>query len=149
MAYVTPVTVAPGEIWTASQHNQDVRDNVIDLNARMNTALKMVEETITSLDGNGSVTLANNAATCVLFDAASTVDVNGCEIPDVDPFWRSFVNVSTGIKTMKHEDATEPTPAKRFFLPGGTDIPLDLGQGILLQYVSVPLGARWCGVTLG
>ena len=145
MAFTAVATVAPGEVYTASAYNLYIRDNMADLDARMNTALQLAEQTITGLDGNGSIA-KDDAATCVLFDAAATADINGCSVPTRSPWWMSLVNISTGVKTLKHENGTEPTPAKRFYLAGLGDVPLDVGQGILLQYVSAPVGARWVSI---
>ena len=145
MPWTTPRTWTPGEIVTAAMMNAHVRDNLDDHASRMGTAVHLVQETETTLDGNGSLVLLATT-TVSLLDSAASVDVNGATVPSRSPWQLAIININTGVQTLKHEDATEPTPAKRFRLPGDTDYVLNLGEGVFFTYVSVPVGARWVSV---
>lgn len=113
----------------------------------VNRAAPALEVTIGSLDGNGSISLPTGEETDInLAVSAGTMDVNGCSVPDRYPWPLYIVITDAGTYTLKHEDATETTPAKRFRLPGNTDLVLTIGMGVLLRYKSVPVGARWCAV---
>lgn len=109
----------------------------------LNRAAPALLQTVSALDGNGSIVLTTGEETDVILNGIGAVDVNGCTVPARSPWPLYLVNVSASTCTFKHEDLSEPTPAKRFLLPGGTDYPLALGQGISLRYVSAPVGARW------
>lgn len=145
MAWTTPRTWVPGEVVTAAQLNTHLRDNLSDLDSRMNTAVQLVQETETGVDGNGSLVLAATT-TVVVLNISSAIDVNGATVPVRSPWMLTVVNVTSNIETLKHEDATETTPAKRFILPGDTDLALGLGDGVFFMYITVPLGARWVSV---
>jgi hypothetical protein len=121
----------------------DLYNAIIDA---VNRASPSLQQTVTSLDANGSIQLTTGEETDLVLDGIGAVDVNGCSVPDRSPWPLHIVNVSVSVATLKHEDTTEPTPAKRFLLPGGANYTLGLGEGILLRYVSVPLGARWTSV---
>jgi len=125
--------------------NLHVRDNLLDLHSRMNTAVQLVQETETALDGNGSLVLAATTTVSVL-DLGSALDVNGATVPARSPWQLAVVNVNSNIQTLKHEDATETTPAKRFILPNSADFAMGLGDGVFFMYITVPLGARWVSV---
>lgn len=142
MAWTTPRTWTPGEIVTASIMNTHVRDNLDDLDNRMDTAVQLVQETETGLDGNGSLVLATTT-TVVVLNIGSANDINGATVPVRAPWMLGVVNVTSNIQTLKNEDATEPTAAKRLILPNAADFPMDLADGILFFYISVPVGARW------
>lgn len=111
----------------------------------VNASVQRFSETVTTLDGNGSVA-PTTSPTVLLLDGVGAADVNGCTVPAANPWIMHVINVSADTATLKHEDATEPTPAKRFRLPGDTDLALALGQGVTLVYISVPVGARWVAV---
>jgi hypothetical protein len=143
--WTTPRTWVAGEIVTAAQMNLHVRDNLVDLDLRMDTAVQELQEEVTSLDGNGSIVLTTEATSIVL-NGAGTADVNGMSVPVRAPWQASVINITSNVATLKHEDATEPTPAKRFRLPGDTDLALSLGEGVTFKYISVPAGARWVAV---
>lgn len=143
--WTTPRTWVAGEIVTASMMNVHVRDNLVDLDSRMDTAVQELVETETSLDANGSIVLTTEATTVVL-NGAGTADVNGMTVPVRSPWSICIINVTVNVATLKHEDSTEPTPAKRFRLPNDTDYALGLGDGIALKYISVPAGARWVSI---
>lgn len=145
MAWTTPRTWVAGEIVTAALMNVHVRDNLDDLNDRMDLAVQEVQEEVTTLDGNGSIAFSTEATTIVL-NGAGAADVNGMSIPPRAPWQMVIVNVTASTATLKHEDGTETTPAKRFILPNDTDLGLGLGDGLLLKYISVALGARWVSV---
>lgn len=130
-------TKSPGYVVTAADWNELVN--------AINAAVPKLQEEVTGLDGNGSIVLTT-AATHVVLNGAGTADVNGMTVPERTPWDVAIVNVTANVATLKHEDATEPTPAKRFRLPGDTDLALGLGQGVLLTYISVPAGARWVAV---
>jgi hypothetical protein len=143
--WTTPRTWVAGEIVTASLMNLHVRDNLVDLDSRMDLAVQEVQEEVTGLDGNGSIALTTECTTVVL-NGAGTADVNGISAPVRSPWQLAVVNITSNVATLKHEDATEPTPAKRFRLPGDTDLALSLGEGVTFKYISVPAGARWVAV---
>lgn len=145
MAWNAPVTVVAGQVATAALWNAQVRDNMLDLDTRMNTAVQLAAQQITGLDGNGSLVL-NATTTVVYLNGVGAADVNGATVPARNPWFLVVVNITSNVATLKHEDATETTPGKRFILPGDTDFPLGLGDGLLLIYVSVPIGARWVSI---
>ena len=128
---------SPGHVVTAAEWNELV--------AGINAAVPKLQETVTTLDGNGSIVLTT-AATHVVLNGVGAADVNGMTVPERTPWDIKIVNVTSNTATLKHEDTTEPTPAKRFRLPGDTDLALGLGEGITLTYISVPAGARWVSV---
>lgn len=130
-------TRSPGYVVTAANWNELV--------AAINAAVPKLQETVTTLDGNGSIVLTT-AATHVVLNGVGAADVNGMTVPERTPWDIAIVNTTSNTATLKHEDATEPTPAKRFRLPGDTDLALGLGQGVLLTYISVPAGARWVAI---
>lgn len=130
-------TQSPGHVVTAAEWNELV--------AGINSAVPKLQEEITALDGNGSIAVTTEATHLVL-NGIGASDVNGMTVPIRTPWDMMIVNVSASTATLKHEDATEPTPAKRFRLPGNTDLTLAQGQGVLLTYITVPVGARWCSV---
>lgn len=109
----------------------------------INRSAPSLLQTVSALDGNGSIVLTTGEETDVILNGIGAVDVNGCTVPDRAPWPLYVINVSASTCTLKHEDTSEPTPAKRFLLPGGTDYTLALGQGLSLRYVSAPVGARW------
>lgn len=103
-----------------------------------------LEQEVVALDANGSIALTTGEETHIELNIGSVVDINGCSVPDRTP-WRIYVvNTNPNTVTLKHEDATEPTPAKRFLLPNSADFSMPIGQGILLEAVDAPIGARWC-----
>lgn len=148
MPWTTPSTVVPGQTATAALWNEQVRDNMSDLDTRMNTAVQLVAEEITTLDGNGSIALGSTTTVAYL-NGVGAADVNGASAPPRNPWFLGVVNITSNVATLKHEDATETTPAKRFILPDDTDLPLGLGDGVIFLYVSVPVGARWVSMVVG
>lgn len=145
MAYVAPQTVAPGQVATASLWNQDVRDNVADLNSRMNLATQLDDDTETIL---ANKTLLNaNAATVLLLSPDAARDVWGIALPPRDPFAIYLVNITGNNATLKHESGSEATPSKRFFLPNSADLVLGPGEGTTVLHVTPPIGTRWVAVT--
>lgn len=111
----------------------------------VNRAGPKLAQTVTAVDGNGSIALTTGEETHVILNINSSIDINGMSVPDRFPWSIYLVNVDlTDTLTLKNEDPTEPTPAKRLLLPGATDFSMPPGQGILLEYISVPIGARWC-----
>lgn len=138
-----PTQVA-GHVVTASEWNAVI--------AAINKCPPSLEVTLSSLDGNGSLVLPTGEETDVNLDGGGgggSIDVNGCTVPVRSPWPMFFVVVSDNTIVIKHEDATEPTPAKRFRCPGDVDLSLTLGQGVMFRYKSVPAGARWVAVTMG
>jgi hypothetical protein len=131
-------TRTDGTVITAAMWNE-----MVDA---INRAAPSLQQTVSSLDVNGSIVLTTGEETDLVLDGIGAVDVNGCSVPDRSPWPIYIINVTASTATLKHEDATETTPAKRFLLPGGTDYTLGLGEGILLRYMSVPAGARWASV---
>lgn len=144
MAYVAPVTVSPGQIATASLWNQDVRDNVADLNSRMNLSTQL-SGAILTVTGSGSLTNSGNA-TVLMLDLNGAYNIYGLALPPRDPFAVYIVNISANAATLKHESGSEATPSKRFFLPASTDLVLNTGEGTTLLHVSPPVGTRWLSV---
>lgn len=136
-----PFTVLPtqvaGYVVTAADWNA--------LIGAVNATVQRFMETVTALDGNGSVAPTTNPSV-LLLNGVGAADVNGCTVPIQNPWFMCVINITSNVATLKHEDATEPTPAKRFRLPGDTDLALGLGQGVTLVYISVPVGARWVAV---
>jgi hypothetical protein len=136
-------TKAAGEIVTAAEYNAII--------AAINRCPPMLEVTITSIDGNGSLVLPTGEETDVNLDGAGveSATVNGCSVPDLAPWPLRVVNVSGTSITLVHEAGAEPTPAKRFQLPNDTNLVLLQGDGVIFSYRSVPQGARWCALTKG
>lgn len=135
-------TQSPGHKVTAAEWN--------DVIGAVNSAPPSLEVTVSSLDGNGSIVLPTGEETDLNLDAGgSPADVNGCTAPGRSPWPLYLINIGTGTVTIKHEDSTEPTPAKRFRCPANTDLTLALGEGAYFRYKSVPVGARWVCVGKG
>lgn len=145
MAWTTPRTWTPGETVTASMMNVHVRDNLSDLNTRMNSAPQLSQETLTTVDGNGSLVLAATTTVAVL-NMGGAQDINGATVPPRSPWSLALVNVNGNIQTIKNEDATEPTQAKRIITPNNADFLMGLADGLLMYYITVPAGARWVSV---
>jgi hypothetical protein len=133
-------TKSAGQILTAAEYNAII--------GAVNACPPSLEVTVTTLDGNGSLVLPTGEETDLNLEAAGggTFDVNGCSAPVRSPWPLYIVVISNDTVTLKHEDLTEPTPAKRFRLPGNTDLVLTQGKGVTLRYKSVPVGARWVAV---
>jgi hypothetical protein len=141
MAYVTPRTVVPGEIWTASAHNQDVRDDIIDLNSRAILTQVLVQEDLAPTS-SGSINI-NDETTVITMSPTASYDYYGLTLPSTSPKAVEIVNTSGFNVTLKHESGSEATPAKRFYLPASGDLVMALGEACRLMHISVPLGARW------
>lgn len=137
------LTQASGVVVDAPEWNQLV--------AKINACPPGLEVTVTTLDANGSLVMPTGEETDLNLDATAggNADVNGCTVPARAPWPLYLVLISNHTITLKHEDSTEPTPAKRFRLPGNADVVLTLGEGITLRYKSTPAGARWVAVTKG
>ena len=131
-------TRTDGTVITAAMWNE-----LVDA---INRSMPSLQQTpsVTALDANGSIVMTTGEETHITLDIGAAVDVNGMTVPDRSPWMVYVLNVNATAVTLKHEDTTETTPAKRLLLPGATDFSLPLGQGILLHYISVPAGARWC-----
>lgn len=141
MAWTTPRTWVAGEVVTASIMNTHVRDNLDDLDTRMDTAPQLAQATET-ITAAGSLANASNV-TVLLLDLNAAYDIYGCAVPPRSPWQLAVVNITANNATLKHESGSEGTPAKRFYLVAAGDVVLSLGEGILLLYISVPAGARW------
>jgi hypothetical protein len=144
MAWTTPRTWVAGEVVTASQMNTHVRDNLADLDARVNITPQITQATET-ITANGSLVNASGV-TVLLLDPTAARDIYGCAVPPRSPWVLYIVNITSNNATLKHESGSEATPAKRFFLVAAGDVVLSLGEGIALLYISVPAGARWVSV---
>jgi hypothetical protein len=129
-----------GHIVTAVEWN--------DVVSAINSCPPSLEITVSSLDANGSIVLPTGEETDCNLDGGGggSIDVNGISVPARAPWPMYLVVISNDTVTLKHEDTTETTPAKRLFLPGATDLVLTLGKGVTLRYKSAPIGARWVAV---
>lgn len=144
MAWTTPRTWVAGEVVTASIMNTHVRDNLSDLDTRVQTAPQLAQATET-VTASGSLLNASNV-TVLLLDLNAAYDLYGCALPPRSPWQLYIVNITANNATLKHESGSEATPAKRFYLVAAGDLVLSLGEGTTLLYISVPLGARWVSV---
>jgi hypothetical protein len=144
MPWTTPSTVVPGQVATAALWNSEVGANLIDLDSRLDLAQQLDQETL-SPSGSGSLGQATDTSV-LLLDPSGAYDFYGAEVPARAPFAMEILNISGNNVTLKHESLSEATPAKRFRLPGLTDLVIGQGNGVRLLYISVPVGARWCSV---
>jgi hypothetical protein len=135
---------AAGYVVTASDWNDDIVANLNDLNTRMNLASQLTQETV-AVGANGSVA-QDPDTTVLLLNPSGAYDIYGAAVPTRAPWEMKVINIGASNVTLKDEDATEGTPAKRLFLPNGLDLVLQPGQGLTFCYISIPIGARWVAV---
>lgn len=112
----------------------------------INRCAPPVRDSVSSLDGNGSIVLVTGEETDLDLDAGGgggSVDVNGITVPAENPWPMYLVVVSNNTVVLKHNDSSEPTPAKRFFMADGADRNLTFGAGAVLRYRVTSVGSRW------
>jgi hypothetical protein len=136
-------SLTAGHVVTESDWNDHV-DAINDLNTRLNLTPQLAQETV-AVGANGSVA-QDPDTTVLLLNPSGAYDVYGAAVPTRAPWQMSVINIGASNITLKDEDATEGTPAKRLFLPNGTDLVLQPGQGLTFCYISIPIGARWVAV---
>lgn len=147
MAWTTPRTWVAGEVVTAAIMNQHVRDNLSDLDARVNVT-PQIDDDIETVAANKTLVNTNDATVLMLDVTGAARDVWGVELPPREPYQVQLINISGNNAVLKHESGSEATPSKRFFLPGGADLTLTPGAGTTLLHVNPPIGTRWVSVTV-
>jgi hypothetical protein len=139
--WTAPRTWVAGEVVTAALMNTHVRDNLIDLDSRVDLAQQLVQESIT-VTASGRLTPAAGSSVLVL-DSTGAYTLYGMSVPASAPFAIDIINVSANNLIVAHESGSEATPACRFYNVAGGSVTLSLGEGIRLLYITVAAGSRW------
>ena len=140
MAWTAPRTWVAGDVLTAAQLNEQVKNNelilITPLDVLGNLSPDIETSSVTSNQNNLAITVTTGT---LVFTGASAIDITGIVAPATAGKLLSIVNRGSGTHTLK--DQVTSTAANRFDL--GADVALATDDSIVLVYENSRWRA-WC-----